>query len=79
MFLASRASAAFHAGLRQVLDAVAGEGERRDAVLKPCRALRSEAEAGLRRMLEGVDPESLSPRAALDVLFRLKELLERDA
>jgi hypothetical protein len=30
-------------------------------------------------MLEGVDPESLSPRAALDVLFRLKELLERDA
>jgi hypothetical protein len=27
-------------------------------------------------MLEGVDPESLSPRAALDVLFRLKELLD---
>jgi hypothetical protein len=27
-------------------------------------------------MLEGVDPESLSPRAALDVLYRLKELLE---
>jgi hypothetical protein len=27
-------------------------------------------------MLDGVDPESLSPRAALDVLFRLKELLD---
>jgi hypothetical protein len=27
-------------------------------------------------MLEGVDPESLSPRAALDVLYRLKELLD---
>ena len=29
-------------------------------------------------MLEGVDPESLSPRAALDVLYRLKELLDKD-
>ncbi|HEX5650988.1 MAG TPA: DNA mismatch repair protein MutS, partial [Steroidobacteraceae bacterium] len=37
---------------------------------------RNEAESALRRMLEGVDPESLSPRAALDVLFRLKELLD---
>jgi DNA mismatch repair protein MutS len=36
----------------------------------------NEAESALRRMLEGVDPESLSPRAALDVLYRLKELLE---
>jgi DNA mismatch repair protein MutS len=36
----------------------------------------NEAESALRRMLEGVDPESLSPRAALDVLFRLKELLD---
>jgi DNA mismatch repair protein MutS len=36
----------------------------------------NETESALRRMLEGVDPESLSPRAALDVLFRLKELLE---
>ena len=36
---------------------------------------RDETAATLRRMLEGVDPESLSPRAALDVLFRLKELL----
>jgi DNA mismatch repair protein MutS len=35
----------------------------------------NEAESALRRMLEGVDPESLSPRAALDVLYRLKELL----
>ena len=38
----------------------------------------NETESALRRMLEGVDPESLSPRAALDVLFRLKELLERN-
>jgi DNA mismatch repair protein MutS len=39
----------------------------------------NETESALRRMLEGVDPESLSPRAALDVLFRLKELIdERD-
>jgi hypothetical protein len=29
-------------------------------------------------MLEGVDPESLSPRQALDVLYRLKELLQPD-
>ncbi len=36
---------------------------------------RDDAGSALRRMLEGVDPESLSPRAALDVLFRLKELL----
>jgi DNA mismatch repair protein MutS len=36
----------------------------------------NEAESALRRMLEGVDPESLSPRAALDVLYRLKELLQ---
>ena len=36
---------------------------------------RDDAGSVLRRMLEGVDPESLSPRAALDVLFRLKELL----
>ena len=36
----------------------------------------NEAESALRRMLEGVDPESLSPRQALDVLYRLKELLE---
>jgi DNA mismatch repair protein MutS len=36
----------------------------------------NETESALRRMLEGVDPESLSPRAALDVLFRLKELLQ---
>ena len=36
----------------------------------------NETESALRRMLDGVDPESLSPRAALDVLFRLKELLE---
>jgi hypothetical protein len=28
-------------------------------------------------MLEGVDPESLSPRAALDVLYRLKGLLDQ--
>jgi DNA mismatch repair protein MutS len=34
------------------------------------------AESALRTMLAGVDPESLSPRAALDVLFRLKELLD---
>jgi DNA mismatch repair protein MutS len=38
----------------------------------------NEAESALRRMLEGVDPESLSPRAALDVLFGLKELLDAD-
>jgi DNA mismatch repair protein MutS len=37
---------------------------------------RNDAESALRRMLEGVDPESLTPRAALDVLFRLKELLD---
>jgi DNA mismatch repair protein MutS len=37
----------------------------------------NETESALRRMLEGVDPESLSPRAALDVLYRLKELLDR--
>ncbi|HET9695027.1 MAG TPA: DNA mismatch repair protein MutS, partial [Steroidobacteraceae bacterium] len=37
---------------------------------------RNEAESALRRMLEGVDPESLSPRAAIDVLYRLKELLD---
>jgi hypothetical protein len=30
-------------------------------------------------MLDGVDPESLSPRAALDVLFRLKELLDGES
>jgi DNA mismatch repair protein MutS len=36
----------------------------------------NETESALRRMLDGVDPESLSPRAALDVLFQLKELLE---
>jgi DNA mismatch repair protein MutS len=36
----------------------------------------NETESALRRMLEGVDPESLSPRIALDVLFRLKELLD---
>jgi DNA mismatch repair protein MutS len=36
------------------------------------------AESTLRRMLEGVDPESLSPRAALDVLYRLKGLLDAD-
>ena len=36
----------------------------------------NETESALRRMLEGVDPESLSPRAALDVLFRLKGLLD---
>ncbi len=36
----------------------------------------NETESALRRMLEGVDPESLSPRAALDVLYRLKELLD---
>ena len=36
----------------------------------------NETESVLRRMLEGVDPESLSPRAALDVLYRLKELLD---
>jgi DNA mismatch repair protein MutS len=36
----------------------------------------NETESALRRMLEGVEPESLSPRAALDVLFRLKELLQ---
>jgi DNA mismatch repair protein MutS len=35
----------------------------------------NEAESALRRMLEGVDPESLSPRAALDVLYRLKDVL----
>jgi DNA mismatch repair protein MutS len=38
----------------------------------------NEAESALRRMLEGVDPESLSPRAALDVLYRLKEVLAAD-
>ena len=38
----------------------------------------NETESALRRMLEGVDPESLSPRAALDVLYRLKELLDDD-
>jgi DNA mismatch repair protein MutS len=38
----------------------------------------NETESALRRMLDGVDPESLSPRAALEVLFRLKELLEAD-
>ena len=38
----------------------------------------SEAESALRTMLDGVDPESLSPRAALDVLFRLKALLAAD-
>ncbi len=38
---------------------------------------RNEAESALRRMLEGVDPETLSPRAALDVLYRLKELLDQ--
>jgi DNA mismatch repair protein MutS len=36
----------------------------------------SETESALRRMLAGVDPESLSPRAALDVLYRLRELLD---
>ena len=36
----------------------------------------NETESALRRMLDGVDPEALSPRAALDVLFRLKELLD---
>jgi DNA mismatch repair protein MutS len=40
--------------------------------------VENETESALRRMLEGVDPESLSPRAALDVLFRLKELLAAD-
>jgi DNA mismatch repair protein MutS len=40
---------------------------------------QNEAESALRRMLAGVDPESLSPRAALDVLYRLKELLADDA
>jgi DNA mismatch repair protein MutS len=37
----------------------------------------NETESSLRRMLEGVDPESLSPRAALDVLYRMKQLLEQ--
>jgi DNA mismatch repair protein MutS len=39
---------------------------------------QNETESALRRMLEGVDPESLSPRAALDVLYRLKALLDTD-
>jgi predicted translin family RNA/ssDNA-binding protein len=69
VFLASTASAAFHDGLRQVLDAVAGEGERRDAVLKPCRALRSEAEAGLRRMLEGELYDVAAAQAGLGTLL----------
>jgi DNA mismatch repair protein MutS len=38
----------------------------------------NEMESVLRRALEDVDPESLSPRAALDVLYRLKELLDKD-
>ena len=63
------------------------ELERREHAMKPPTPQQelllampeNETASALRRMLEGVDPESLSPRAALDVLFRLKELLERDA
>jgi DNA mismatch repair protein MutS len=60
------------------------ELERRDHATRPATPQRelglappqNETESALRRMLEGVDPEALSPRAALDVLYRLKELLD---
>jgi DNA mismatch repair protein MutS len=53
-----------------------GPTPQQSLLLEPAR---NETESVLRRMLEGVDPESLSPRAALDVLYRLKELLDDDA
>ncbi|MCE3285477.1 MAG: mutS, partial [Steroidobacteraceae bacterium] len=61
-----------------------GELERREHAARPPTPQQelllappaNATESALRRMLAGVDPESLSPRAALDVLFRLKELLD---
>ena len=58
------------------------ELERRDHATRPATPQQelglsppqNETESALRRMLEGVDPEALSPRAALDVLYRLKRV-----
>ena len=66
---------------------VVRELERREHATKPPTPQQelllampeNETASALRRMLEGVDPESLSPRQALDVLYRLKELLQTES